>query len=66
MIAYILYSLAGIAGLYLLFFGELRRPREDEPGASARQVRVWLTYIALGIISVVGLMWFVGRYYPYQ
>ncbi len=49
---------AGIAGLYLLCFGTLPDKQKDKAD-EFRQVRVWLTYIALSIVSIAGLLRFV-------
>ena len=47
----------GIAGLYLLFFGTLstREENENDPHLA----RVWMTYIALAILSLGAIVWLV-------
>jgi hypothetical protein len=49
----------GIAGLYLLCFGTLSRKEENESGP--QQIRVWMTYFALTILSLGAIVWMVGR-----
>lgn len=49
----------GIASFYLLFFGALPDKQKDHMDES-RQVQAWLTYIALLVLSIAGLLWLVG------
>ena len=48
--------LLGLAGLYLLCFGVFPDREKDESDES-RQVRVWMTYVALAVLSVGALAW---------
>jgi heme/copper-type cytochrome/quinol oxidase subunit 2 len=54
----VFWFIAGIASLYLLCFGTLPDKQKDQ-GDESRQVRVWLTYIALFIVAVAALLRFV-------
>ena len=46
----------GIAGLYLLCLGVFPGREKDESDES-RQVRVWMTYVALAVLSAGALVW---------
>ena len=46
----------GLAGLYLLCFG-IFTDREKDESDESRQVRVWMTYVALAVLSVGALVW---------
>ena len=49
----------GIASLYLLSFGTLssKDPNGDN---SQQQARVWMTYIALAVLSIGAIVWLMG------
>jgi hypothetical protein len=57
----VFWFIVGIASFYLLLFGALPDKPKDQVDES-RQVRVWLTYVALFIYSTAGLLWLVDRY----
>jgi len=49
----------GIAGWYLLFFGTLSTKAKNS--GDPQLALVWMTYIALAILSLGKIVWMVGR-----
>ena len=53
--------LAGLSGFYLLLFSELPHKERENP-TEGRLVRIGLTYVAIALLSLRGLVWLVERY----
>ena len=50
------YFILGIAAFYFLFFGAFSDKKNNEQDESSL-VRVWMTYIALAILSLGAIAW---------